>query len=98
MTRHRTRRRPAGDFETYAGGASEIKFDYFGQEPPDMTTLRPPRVDVAACGDHRLVRSTMGGAWYDVCPKHGYWYLGKFASERAAIVAWQTRLRSMGVV
>lgn len=37
-----------------------------------------------------------GGAYYDVCKS--LWYLGKFTSERAATVAWETRLRQIGAM
>lgn len=83
-----------GAYDT--GGAREIQFGQYSHPMPDMASSRPPRVVVARYGEHSLERSIFGGAYYDVCKS--LWYLGKFTSERAATVAWETRLRQIGVM
>lgn len=79
------------------GGAREIQFGQYNRPTPDMASSKPPRVVVAQREQHTLERSMFGGAYYDVCGRE-LWYLGKFSSERAAIVSWETRLRQIGVM
>lgn len=83
-----------GAYDT--GGAREIQFGDCNRPDPNISTSKPPSVVVAERAGHQLVRSNMGGGYYDVQPHHAWWYVGKFQSERAAIVAWETHLRQSG--
>lgn len=80
-----------------AGGAGVIQFGVYTKAVPDMASSRPPRYVAAKHGEHTLERSMFGGAYYDVCDG-SLWYLGKYPSARAAVVAWHTRLRQIGVM
>lgn len=84
-----------GAYDT--GGAREIQFGDYSRPAPDMQSSTPPSTIVMERGEHRLQRARFGGAYYDVSG-HQWWYLGKYASERAAIVAWETHMRQRGVI
>ena len=84
-----------------AGGAGVIQFGEYTKTVPDMASSRPPRVLIRSVTDHELWRSTWRGKrfseYYD-CVGRSSWYLGKFQSDEAAIVAWETHLRQRGVI
>lgn len=84
-----------GAYDT--GGAREIQFGDYNRPVPDMASSKPPRYVAAQHSEHTLERSMFGGAYYDVCGRE-LWYLGKFSSARAAVVAWHTHLRQTGVM
>lgn len=79
------------------GCAREIRFGDYSRKTPDPQSSTPPSTIVMERGAHRLQRAKFGGAYYDVSG-HEWWYLGKFSSERAAIVSWETHLRQIGVI
>lgn len=85
-----------GAYDT--GGSREIQFGDYSRPNPNLSATKPPSVVVMERYGHRLTRSNMGGGYYDVRPCRDWWYLGKFQSERAAIVAWETHLRQRGVI